>query len=349
MLKKYSIKIHTEKNNILELEKKMLNYESGFKNRFKNEFEYRSNSRTLSEIKKIVGAIDVVDFAVEKLKEIYPKDVMSIILGYIIDEKNFYHIFNSCEKTRDMIYQYKLYLGFNKPISNFDLDGFWESISCDGGLPINFILLNKKHLLWDVLSNNGLPKEIFNYLDDLDDYIDWHELIPSDMEIPSWVLKMKYQSIDWHHLFNNSIDEYLLQEIIDYSKGYYESAINLYTRENDCYDHQIRWNKIFAYSRVSETFIKKYYKNSNSWKCISKHQTLSIKFMKEFENFIDFNVISKHQTLTPEFVIKYQYEVCWKSIMIHQKFNIYDWVKIKKEVLWVNFDVLNRHCINLVL
>mgnify|MGYP000530372657 CR=1 FL=1 len=62
--------------------------------------------RTLSEIKKIVGAIDVVDFAVEKLKEIYGKDYYDEVISKLTKKEIRKYLLEICkgiiflEKTR---------------------------------------------------------------------------------------------------------------------------------------------------------------------------------------------------------------------------------------------------------
>ena len=85
-----------------------------------------------------------------------------------------------------------------------------------------------------------------------------------------------------------------------------------------CEINQVDWDWISKYQTFSEDFIREFH-NEVDWYRISIYQKLSEEFIREFQNKVDWNYISQCQKLSEEFIREFQNKVYWDNISQCQK------------------------------
>jgi hypothetical protein len=80
---------------------------------------------------------------------------------------------------------------------------------------------------------------------------------------------------------------------------------------------QSDWNYISRYQTLSEDFIREF-QDKIDWYYISCYQKLSEDFIREFQNKVDWDNISYYQKLSEDFIREFQNKVDWKSISLKQ-------------------------------
>ena len=77
------------------------------------------------------------------------------------------------------------------------------------------------------------------------------------------------------------------------------------------------WYCISRDQTLSEDFIREF-KHIVYWSCISTNQTLTEDFIREFKNEVNWICISIHQLLTEDFIREFKHKVHWYWIAFHQ-------------------------------
>jgi hypothetical protein len=86
---------------------------------------------------------------------------------------------------------------------------------------------------------------------------------------------------------------------------------------------KIDWNYISRYQTLSEDFIREF-QDKIDWYYISCYQKLSEDFIREFKNKVNWNMISFYQKLSEDFIREFQDKLNWEYIRYNEELQVSD-------------------------
>lgn len=133
--------------------------------------------------------------------------------------------------------------------------------------------------------------------------------------------KLMWDIMGWNKDLSIEVIREFKDRIVWKEYHYSENLTNDFMIEFKDY---VDWKYILFHLRISEEIIKIIPENilADSWYNISRFQTLSEEFMREYSDKINWTEISARQRLSEEFIREFEDRFYWDDIFRHQNISV---------------------------
>ena len=180
----------------------------------------------------------------------------------------------------------------------------WYSIARYQKLSESFIREFKDKVNWHIISKYQELSETF--IRDFQDMVDWY-MVSTYQKLSETFIREFKGMVNWYSVTERQkLSEKFLEELVDF-----EEIRELENREKNNRDEQyisLIWRNISRHQKLSIDFIRRF-KDKLYWYYISINQKLSENFIREFRDRVYWSCIPKYQKLTPEFIKEFRLEI----------------------------------------